>query len=35
VGLCQFSAQALAQRGWSGERILLNFYPGASLERAY
>lgn len=35
VGMCQFSAQALAQRGWSSDRILMNFYPGASLERAY
>ncbi len=35
VGLCQYSAQALAQRGWSGDRILMNFYVGASLERAY
>lgn len=35
VGLCQYSAQALAQRGWSADRILMNFYPGASLERAY
>lgn len=35
VGLCQYSAQALAQRGWSGDRILMNFYPGATLERAY
>lgn len=35
VGLCQFSTQALAKRGWSGDRILMNFYAGASLERAY
>lgn len=35
VGMCQFSAQALAQRGWDADRILMNFYPGASLERAY
>ncbi|MEQ9097351.1 MAG: SpoIID/LytB domain-containing protein [Phycisphaerales bacterium] len=35
VGMCQFSAQALAQRGWNAERILLNFYPGAEIERAY
>ncbi len=35
VGLCQFSAQSLAVRGWSGDRILMNFYPGATIERAY
>ena len=35
VGMCQFSAQALAKRGWTAEAILKNFYPGASLERAY
>ena len=35
VGMCQFSAQALAQRGWPAEAILRNFYPGASIERAY
>ena len=35
VGMCQFSAQALAKRGWTADAILKNFYPGASLERAY
>lgn len=35
VGMCQFSAQALAQRGWTAEAILMNFYPGARIERAY
>lgn len=35
VGMCQFSAQALALRGWSAEAILMNFYPGARIERAY
>lgn len=35
VGMCQFSAQALAQRGWTAEAILRNFYPGATIERAY
>jgi stage II sporulation protein D len=35
VGMCQFSAQALAQRGWDADRILMNFYVGARLERAY
>lgn len=35
VGMCQFSAQALAKRGWDAERILLNFYPGAEIQRAY
>lgn len=35
VGMCQFSAQALAKRGWDADRILLNFYPGAEIQRAY
>lgn len=35
VGMCQFSAQALASRGWTAEAILRNFYPGATIERAY
>jgi len=35
VGMCQFSAQALAKRGWSADDILMNFYPGARIERAY
>lgn len=35
VGMCQFSAQALAQRGWDADRILMNFYRGAKIERAY
>lgn len=35
VGMCQFSAQALAERGWSAQEIVRNFYPGATLERAY
>lgn len=35
VGMCQFSAQALARRGWSADAILMNFYPGTRIERAY
>ena len=35
VGMCQFSAEALANRGWTADAILKNFYPGASIERAY
>jgi len=35
VGMCQFSAQALAQEGWPAGRILANFYPGARVVRVY
>lgn len=35
VGMCQFGAQALAKRGWTAEAIVRNYYPGASIERAY
>ncbi|MEO1007493.1 MAG: SpoIID/LytB domain-containing protein [Planctomycetota bacterium] len=35
VGMCQFSAHALAMRRWHAERILANFYPGARVERVY
>jgi len=35
VGLCQWGAQGKAQRGWSAERILEFYYPGAKVFRAY
>lgn len=33
VGLCQWGAQAKAARGWTAERILAFYYPGAKLFR--
>lgn len=35
VGMCQYSAAGLAERGWTHERILRNFYPGAEILDAY
>lgn len=35
VGLCQFGARALADRGESWRGILAAFFPGAELQRAY
>jgi len=35
VGMCQFSAKAFADRGWSWREIVRNFYPGAKLTRVY
>ena len=35
VGLCQWGAEGKSQRGWSGERILNFYYPGATIIRAY
>jgi stage II sporulation protein D len=35
VGLCQYCAQAQAEQGIPHEQIILNAYPGASLQRAY
>ncbi|GAB4554615.1 MAG: hypothetical protein Tsb0013_17270 [Phycisphaerales bacterium] len=35
VGMSQFGAEALARDGWDPERILLYYYPGARIERAY
>jgi stage II sporulation protein D len=31
VGLCQRGARSYAERGWSAERILAHYYPGAQL----
>ena len=33
VGLCQEGCRDLARAGWSAERILAHYYPGARLER--
>ena len=35
VGLCQWGAQGKAAAGWSAERILGFYYPGARFYRAY
>lgn len=33
VGLCQTGARGYAHRGWSAERILAHYYPGARIAR--
>ena len=35
VGLCQWGAQGMAERGYSAKSILGFYYPGAKLYRAY
>jgi len=35
VGLCQWGAQGKALKGWSAERILAFYYPGATLYRVH
>lgn len=35
VGLCQYSAKELAERGLDLKAIMAKFYPGARVERAY
>lgn len=35
VGLCQWGAQAKAKRGWTGQKILGFYYPGARIIAAY
>lgn len=35
VGMCQFGAEAMAQKGASAQQILRTYYPGATLRRAY
>jgi stage II sporulation protein D len=35
VGLCQVGAQAMARAGWSAEKILAHYYPGAALRGGY
>lgn len=35
VGMCQFGAEGKARAGWSGERIVEFYYPGAKIIRAY
>ena len=35
VGLCQWGAQGKALQGWTAERILEAYYPGATLYRIH
>lgn len=35
VGMSQFGAEAMARRGMRAEDILMHYYPGSRLERAY
>jgi stage II sporulation protein D len=35
VGMCQFGAEALAQRGATAAQILRTYYPGAAVRKAY
>ncbi len=35
VGMSQFGAESLSRDGWDAERILLYYYNGATIERAY
>jgi stage II sporulation protein D len=34
TGLCQYGAQELAKKGWSAERILSFYFPGAKIVKA-
>lgn len=35
VGMCQYCAKAMAERGDNWQEMVARFYPGAKLERAY
>lgn len=35
VGMCQWGAQGMAERGYDTDAILRNFYPGARVQRLY
>jgi stage II sporulation protein D len=35
VGMCQYCARAMAARGDDWREMVLRFYPGARVERAY
>ncbi len=35
VGMCQFGAEAMAQKGASAPQILRTYYPGATIRKAY
>jgi stage II sporulation protein D len=34
-GMCQWGAEGMARKGYTGKEILLHYYPGAMLVRAY
>lgn len=33
VGLCQWGAMAMAEQGWSAEKILAHYYPGTAVRK--
>ncbi len=33
VGMCQWGAMAMAEQGWTAERILTHYYPGTVIKR--
>lgn len=35
MGLCQYGAYGMARAGWSADRILRHYYPGALFKKAY
>ncbi len=35
VGLCQYGAEGMSRSGTTAEQIVLHYYPGATLEKAY
>jgi len=35
VGMCQYGADGLARSGWDWRRILLHYYPGCHITKAY
>lgn len=35
VGMCQWCAKGMAERGWDSRSMIARFYPGAGVERSY
>ncbi|MBR1485877.1 MAG: SpoIID/LytB domain-containing protein, partial [Synergistaceae bacterium] len=33
VGMCQWGAMAMAEQGWTAEKILMHYYPGTIIKR--
>ena len=33
VGMCQWGAMAMAEQGWTAEKILMHYYPGTAIKR--
>ncbi|MBR0095361.1 MAG: SpoIID/LytB domain-containing protein [Synergistaceae bacterium] len=33
VGMCQWGAMAMAEQGWTAEKILMHYYPGTVIKR--